>query len=86
MGADFVAHAILRGESFSSTSCSHADHPRHSPDDCGICHFSLSLFTEAQSVDFHCILTPILFEQVVYQDKIVYALSYSHYLRGPPTA
>ncbi|MCG4739341.1 hypothetical protein L0N23_20690, partial [Bacteroides intestinalis] len=69
-----------------STSCSHADHPRHSPDDCAICHFSLSLFTEAQSVDFHCILMPILFEQVVYQDKIVYALSYSHYLRGPPTA
>ena len=42
--------------------------------------------TEAQSVDFRCILTPITFEQVVHQDKIVYTLSYSHYLRAPPIA
>ncbi len=82
----FVVKAFHHHEEEHAVSCSHADHSRHSSDDCGICHFSLSLFTEAQSVDFHCILMPILFEQVVYQDKIVYALSYSHYLRGPPTA
>jgi hypothetical protein len=82
----FVVKAFHHHEEEHAASCSHADHPRHSPDDCSICHFSLSLFTEAQSVDFHCILTPIPFEQVVHQDEIVYALSYSHHLRAPPTA
>ncbi|WP_167549132.1 hypothetical protein [Bacteroides oleiciplenus] len=82
----FVVKAFHHHEGEHSVSCSHADHPRHSSDDCAICQFSLSLFTEAQSVDFHCVLTLLSFEQVVYQDKTVYVLSYSHYLRGPPTA
>jgi hypothetical protein len=82
----FVVKAFHHHEDEHAASCSHADHPRHSSDDCAICHFSLSLFTEAQSVDFRCILTPITFEQVVHQDKIVYTLSYSHYLRAPPIA
>lgn len=82
----FVVKALHHHEEEQAVSCSHHGHSRHSSDDCAVCQFSLSLFTEAQSVDFHCVLTALPFEQVVYQDKTVYALSYSHHLRGPPTA
>lgn len=82
----FVVKALHHHEEEHAASCSHAGHEHHSPDDCAVCQFSLSLFTEAQCADFHCILTLLPFEQVLYQDKTVFTLFYSHHLRGPPSA
>lgn len=90
-------HAFLRGESISpsraenavSASCPDTHHSHHSHnacDDCAVCKYSLSLFTEADSSDFILILPLVPYERVTYPEKIAYALSYSHYLRGPPVA
>ena len=68
------------------TSCSHAEHSRSHAEDCAICKYSLSLFTEPQSVEFHCILTLVPYEPITYQDKVVCKRTYSHHLRGPPVA
>lgn len=48
--------------------------------------YSLSLFTEPQSVEFHCILTLVPYEPITYQDKVVCKRTYSHHLRAPPAA
>ena len=72
-----------------STSCSdthHSYHLHNACDDCAVCKYSLSLFTEADSSDFILILPLVPYERVTYPEKIAYALSYSHYLRGPPVA
>lgn len=44
------------------------------------------LFTEPQPVEFHCTLTLVPYEPVIYQDKVVCKRTYSHHLRGPPVA
>ena len=46
-------------------SCSHAEHSRNHADDCAICKYSLSLFTEPQPIEFHSILTLIPYELIV---------------------
>ena len=49
-----------------------------------ICKYSLSLFTEPQSVEYHCTLTLVPYEPIIYQDKVVCKRTYSHHLRAPP--
>ncbi|MCG4770418.1 hypothetical protein K8P02_00295 [Bacteroides nordii] len=87
----FVVKALHHhgGDNAVSSSCSdtHHSHNSHNAcDDCLICQFSLSLFTEAISFDFTLILPLISYERVTYPEKIAYTLSYSHYLRAPPIA
>ncbi len=86
-------HSLLCSENLSlswgsedETSCSHAEHSRSHAEDCAICKYSLSLFTEPQSVEFHCILTLVPYEPITYQDKVVCKRTYSHHLRAPPAA
>ena len=67
-------------------SCSHAKHSHQSSDDCAICQYSLSFFTEPQPIEFHCTLTLVPYEPIIYQDKVVCKRTYSHHLRGPPVA
>lgn len=67
-------------------SCSHTTHSQTSSDNCAICKYSLSLFTEPQPVEFHGILTLLPYELIVVQDKVVCKRTYSHQLRGPPAA
>lgn len=67
-------------------SLAHAKHSDNPSDDCAICKYSLSLFTEPQPVEFHCTLTLVPYEPVIYQDKVVCKRTYSHHLRGPPVA
>lgn len=71
-------------EKTASSSCSDSHHSHRNADDCAICQFSLSLFTEASSCDFTIILPLIPYERVTTPDKIAFVLSYSHYLRAPP--
>ncbi|WP_455587291.1 DUF2946 family protein [Bacteroides sp.] len=84
-------HYHEKGET-ASLSCSDSHHSRHSSDssdsqeDCAICQFSLSLFTEAGSLDFVFTAPLISYEPVAYVEKTAYTLSYSHHLRAPPTA
>ena len=47
---------------------------------------SLSFFTEPQPIEFHCTLTLVPYEPIIYQDKVVCKRTYSHHLRGPPVA
>ena len=82
----FVVKTFHYHGSEDEKSCSHAKHSHNSSDDCAICKYSLSLFTEADSSDFILILPLVPYERVTYPEKIAYALSYSHYLRGPPVA
>ena len=82
----FVVKTFQYHGSEDETSCSHAEHSRSHAEDCAICKYSLSLFTEPQSVEFHCILTLVPYEPITYQDKVVCKLTYSHHLRAPPAA
>lgn len=82
----FVVKTFHYHGSEDETSCSHAEHSRSHAEDCAICKYSLSLFTEPQSVEFHCILTLVPYEPITYQDKVVCKRTYSHHLRAPPTA
>ncbi len=56
--------------------------PGSPAEDCAICKYSLSLFTEPQPVEFHCTLTLVPYEPVTYQDKVVCKRTYSHHLRA----
>ena len=58
----------------------------HGSEDCAICQYSLSFFTEPQPIEFHCTLTLVPYEPIIYQDKVVCKRTYSHHLRGPPVA
>lgn len=84
----FVVKALHHHEEKDTVlvSCSDTHHSHDTCDDCAICKFSLSLFTEAGSFDFTLILPLIPYEHIIYPEKIVYTLSYSHYLRAPPMA
>ena len=82
----FVVKTFHYHGSEDETSCSHTDHSRSHAEDCAICKYSLSLFTEPQSVEYHCTLTLVPYEPIIYQDKVVCKRTYSHHLRGPPVA
>ena len=92
MGVVHDIHSVLCSEDLSLSwsedekSCSHAGHSHKSSEDCAICQYSLSFFTEPQPVEFHCTLTLVPYEPVVYQDKVVCKRTYSHQLRAPPVA
>lgn len=81
----FVVKTFHYHGSEGDASCSHAQQQsHHHSDDCAICKYSLSLFTEPQSIEFHGILTLIPYELIIFQDKIVCKRTYSHQLRAPP--
>ena len=82
----FVVKTFHYHGSEDEKSCSHAKHSHNSSDDCAICKYSLSLFTEPQLIEYHTILTLVPYEPVIYQDKVVCKPTYSHHLRGPPFA
>ena len=82
----FVVKTFHYHGSEDEKSCSHAGHSHKSSDDCAICQYSLSFFTEPQPIEFHCTLTLVPYEPVVYQDKVVCKRTYSHQLRAPPVA
>ena len=63
----FVVKTFHYHGSEDETSCSHADHSRSHAEDCAICKYSLSLFTEPQSLEFRCTLTLVPYEPVIYQ-------------------
>lgn len=84
----FVVKTFHYHGSEDETSCSHTT--RHAPhnhsDDCAICKYSLSLFTEPQPLEFHLTRTLIPYELIIPQDKVVCQRTYSHQLRAPPVA
>ena len=82
----FVVKTFHYHGSEDEKSCSHAKHSHQSSDDCAICQYSLSFFTEPQPIEFHCTLTLVPYEPIIYQDKVVCKRTYSHHLRGPPVA
>lgn len=82
----FVVKTFHYHGSEDEASCSHTRATHNHSDDCAICKYSLSLFTEPQSIEFHCTLTLIPYELIVPQDKIVCKRAYSHQLRAPPAA
>lgn len=83
----FVVKSFHYHGSEDEKSCSHARHASHNhSDDCAICKYSLSLFTEPQSLEFHYSQTLIPYELIIPQDKVVCRRTYSHQLRAPPVA
>ena len=66
----FVVKTFHYHGSEDETSCSHAEHSRSHAEDCAICKYSLSLFTEPQSVEFHCILTLVPYEPITANELI----------------
>ena len=79
----FVVKTFHYHGSEDETSCSHTDHSRSHAEDCAICKYSLSLFTEPQSVEYHCTLTLVPYEPIIYQDKVVCKLIRIIYARLP---
>lgn len=75
----FVVKTFHYHGSEDEKSCSHAKHSHNSSDDCAICKYSLSLFTEPQLIEYHTILTLVPYEPVIYQDKVVCKRTYSHH-------
>ena len=68
----FVVKTFHYHGSEDEKSCSHAKHSHNSSDDCAICKYSLSLFTEPQLIEYHTILTLVPYEPIIYQDKVVF--------------
>ena len=73
----FVVKTFHYHGSEDEKSCSHAKHSHQSSDDCAICQYSLSFFTEPQPIEFHCTLTLVPYEPIIYQDKVVCKRTYS---------
>lgn len=83
----FVVKSFHYHVSLGNPSANHVHHEgegQEACDNCLICQFFLSPFTEVESFNFTFTQTSTFFETVVYPDKISYGLSYSHYLRAPP--
>ena len=66
----FVVKTFHYHGSEDEKSCSHAKHSHQSSDDCAICQYSLSFFTEPQPIEFHCTLTLVPYEPIIYQDRL----------------
>jgi hypothetical protein len=62
-----------------------ADSSRHC-DDCPICHFTLSCFTEAETCAA-CFVPPFpVCEKTVYEERLLFFAVSIRHLRGPPEA
>lgn len=83
----FVVKTFHYHGSEDEASCSDTHHASHAhSDDCAICNYSLSLFTEPQPLKFHFSQTLIPYELIIPMDKVVCQRTYSHQLRAPPVA
>ena len=82
----FIPFFVVKTFPVSYTHLTLPTSDHKSSDDCAICQYSLSFFTEPQPIEFHCTLTLVPYEPIIYQDKVVCKRTYSHHLRGPPVA
>lgn len=57
-----------------------------SNDECLLCQFTLSPFTQAETVQICCIIPVFLFEPIYHLDKLSFRPAYSQKLRAPPFA
>ncbi|WP_293667677.1 hypothetical protein [uncultured Parabacteroides sp.] len=81
----FVVKAIHHHEESEIAVCHSEDGHSHSPcDQCSICHFTLSPFTQAESFYAQVIIPVFNLEPVCYVSMMSFQLTYSHKLRGPP--
>lgn len=81
----FVVKAIHHHEESEIAVCHSEDGHSHNPcDQCSICHFTLSPFTQAESFYTQVIIPVFNFEPICYVNMMSYRLTYSHKLRAPP--
>jgi hypothetical protein len=80
----FVVKAIHHHEEI--TVC-HSDdgQSQHPCDQCPICHFTLSPFTQSESFQVQIIIPIFNCEPIAYVSMKSYQLIYSHNLRAPPS-
>lgn len=81
----FVVKAVHFHQENDTPTCQSGERHSHTPDDCAICHFILSPFTQAESFQIHIFL-PIFDYQPVYSVDEDYLITlYPYHLRAPPT-
>ena len=82
----FVVKTIHHHGKIEIAACQSADgeHSHRSCDQCPVCQFTLSPFTQAE--DFHAeVIIPVSdYEPVYLAQSMGYRLIHSHYLRAPP--
>ena len=69
-----------------TSACQSTKGHTHSPgDQCLICQFTLSPFTQAESLQIHVFVSVFDLEPAQYADKVCIAMLYPYHLRAPPT-
>ncbi|MCF0255951.1 MAG: hypothetical protein HUK10_06655 [Bacteroides heparinolyticus] len=83
----FTVKAIHFHHSEEEASACHSGetHP-HTSDDCAICHFMLSPFTQAESFQIHIFLSVFNYQPVYAADRGCLTILYPYRLRAPPAA
>ncbi|MCI6213304.1 MULTISPECIES: hypothetical protein [Bacteroides] len=83
----FTVKAIHFHHSEEEASACHSGetHP-HTSDDCAICHFMLSPFTQAESFQIHIFLSVFNYQPVYAADRDCLTILYPYRLRAPPAA
>lgn len=80
----FFVKAFHVHEESSSISHDKEQGTHHSEENCAICLFSLSLFTEAETLEYNHILTSSLVEHPLREEKDVTVFLIFQSLRAPP--
>ncbi|AVM52390.1 hypothetical protein [Bacteroides zoogleoformans] len=68
------------------SACHSGETHSHTSDDCAICHFMLSPFTQAESFQIHIYLSFFNYQPIYATDKDCPTIPYPYHLRAPPTA
>lgn len=81
----FVVKAVHFHDSKTSACQSTKGHTHSPGDQCLICQFTLSPFTQAESLQIHVFVSVFDLEPVHYTDKDCITTLYPYHLRAPPT-
>lgn len=82
----FAVKATHFHESSKTSACQPTKGHSHSPgDQCLICQFTLSPFTQAESFQIQVAVSVFDFEPAQYADKVCITMLYPYHLRAPPT-
>lgn len=81
----FVVKATHFHKECHTSACQSEDgHAHSSCNQCPICHFALSPFTEAETFEIHIFLSVLAYEPVNYTDEDTLTRIYPYHLRAPP--
>ena len=89
MAVTYDTHACLRGEGYApprrDCCLPFNGHPQSPCNQCPVCHFTLSPFTQAESFHIQIIIPLFNYEPVAYMGMKGYQPVHPYNLRAPPS-